>query len=329
MFEELIKTIRSLEGTRTVTVEVPSDEHGYFDRECPASDCLFVFKVFREDWKNIVRDEEVFCPFCRHTATSDKWWTQEQVGYTKEVALAKIKGEINTAMRRDAQRWNQRQSRNSFLRITMDIKAASSIELPSATVEAMRLKVTCRKCSCRYAVIGSAYFCPSCGTNTVVENFEQSVQAQLASLDAIPHLRQAITDKDALENAVRVLIESALKNAVTIFQCVTEAMFERQPTPPSVRRNAFQNLSEGSVLWKGSFGKGYDAYLNAPELQTLNRYFQQRHSLVHKDGIVDNDYITRSGDTSYQAGQRMVIREPAARECLSLVVKLVAGLKTP
>lgn len=59
------------------------------------------------------------------------------------------------------------------------------------------------------------------------------------------------------------------------------------------------------------------------------RYFQQRHSLAHKDGIIDSDYIARSADSTYQAGQRLVVKQAAVRECLALVVKLVMGMKSP
>jgi Zn finger protein HypA/HybF involved in hydrogenase expression len=37
--------------------------------------------------------------------------------------------------------------------------------LPPAAAEPMRLKITCPECSCRYAVIGAAFFCPACGHN--------------------------------------------------------------------------------------------------------------------------------------------------------------------
>lgn len=57
------------------------------------------------------------------------------------------------------------------------------------------------------------------------------------------------------------------------------------------------------------------------------RYFQQRHLLAHRKGLIDEDYLSRSGDTAYRVGQRLVIREAAARECVALVRKLGAALQ--
>ena len=39
---------------------------------------------------------------------------------------------------------------------------------------------------------------------------------------------------------------------------------------------------------------------------------------------MDEDYISRSGDTTYRLGQRLVIREAAVRECVKLIEKLTA-----
>lgn len=47
---------------------------------------------------------------------------------------------------------------------------------------------------------------------------------------------------------------------------------------------------------------------------------------AHTQGLVDADYIARNGDMAYRAGQRLVIRETAVRESLTLIEKLAAGM---
>jgi hypothetical protein len=113
---------------------------------------------------------------------------------------------------------------------------------------------------------------------------------------------------------------------VTAFQRYAEVLYARCPSASAARRNAFQNLVEGSNLWAAAFGKCYDDHLDGAELAALTRAFQQRHLLAHTQGVVDRDYIARSGDTSYRPGQRLVIRGAAVRACLDLIEKLAAAM---
>lgn len=328
MFDELSRILRQLDGQKiTVTPDIAVDEDGYIDRECPHDDCMFEFKVHDQDWREIVRDEEVFCPFCGHAADAQKWWTTEQIEKIQEQALAQVKGTINQAMRRDAEAFNRRQRKGSFITVKMKVESGlREIVLPAAAAEPMRLKLTCEECSCRFAVIGSAFFCPSCGHNSADRVFRQSLNAIRASLDAIPAIRSGISDADASENTIRLLTEAGLQNVVMAFQRFAEAHYQRQPDPIRVRRNAFQNLSEGSQLWRTAFGRGFDDHLSTSELTELARLFQQRHLLAHCEGIVDADYISRSGDPTYREGQRLVIRESVVRMALQLVEKLSVGM---
>lgn len=328
MFEETIRLLRQLEGQTTISVSMSDDEEGYFDRECPSQECLFQFKIHGEDWKEKVRDEEVFCPFCGHTANADSWWTQEQLEHAKQAALAKVRSTLGGALRRDAAIWNRRQPRHSFISMTMKVDSRPQhVLLPPAAAEAMRLKITCPACACRYAVIGAAYFCPACGHNAADQVFAFTITGIRQSLDALDTVRAAIPNRDAAESTARLIVENSLQNAVTAFQRCAEALFASLPSGSESRRNAFQNLSEGSQLWETATGKGYRDHLSEEELKRLTRAFQQRHLLAHTQGLVDEDYIIRSGDTLYRVGQRIVVRTEMVRDTVDLIEKLIGGLQ--
>lgn len=327
MFDDLLRELRRLEQPQQIRVSMPSDEEGYFDRECPSPECLFTFKVHEDDWRDKVRDEEVFCPFCGHTADSRKWLTQDQLEHAKKAASAHMRQRIGHAMKRDADSWNRRRPRNSFIRITLQVNnRPQPVLLPAAAAESMRLKITCPACSCRYAVIGIAFFCPACGHNSAELLFGQSIVIIRNALDALPAVRAGISDRDTAGATARLIVESGLQNAVTAFQRYAEALYARRPSAPAARRNAFQNLAEGNARWRAAFGKQYSDHLDGGELAVLMRMFQQRHLLAHRQGLVDEDYLTRSGDTSYRIGQRVVVREAAVHECLLLIEKLAAGM---
>jgi hypothetical protein len=221
------------------------------------------------------------------------------VEYARKAVFAQVQQRIRSAMKHDADQWNRRQSHNSFIRITLNVdNRPLPVLLPVEAVESMRLKIPCPACDCRYAVIGAAFFCPACGHSAAEQVFTQSLTGIRNTLTAIHMVRGSITDRDTAETTIRMVIDNGLQNAVTAFQRYAEALYERFPSWPSARRNTFQNLNAGSALWQSVTGKGYQQYLTAAELEKLERYFQQRHLLAHRQGIVDADYVAKSGDNS-------------------------------
>ena len=74
---------------------------------------------------------------------------------------------------------------------------------PVSAAEPMRFQITCSACACRYAVIGSAFFCPNCGHNDAERMFHQSISRIQKTLDALPELLPAIADRDTAENMRR------------------------------------------------------------------------------------------------------------------------------
>ena len=327
MFEDTLRALQRLAEAQN-TISFSSDQEGYFDRECPSQECLAQFKVFMADWKEKVRDEEVFCPFCRHTADAKQWWTQEQSAHINSVVRATVGGAIHDALRSDSERWNRQQPRGGLISMRMHVESRSrDVPVPLEVAAPMQLKITCSSCGCRYAVVGAAYFCPACGHNSADQMFTLSVTGIRHSLDALNTVRNAIVDPDAAENTVRLIVESSLQNAVSAFQRCAEALYTAIPGTGRIRRNAFQNLTEGSALWASAMTAGYDAHLSPTELARLHIAFQQRHLLAHTQGVVDADYVSKTGDTRYQPGQRVVVREEVVREALDLIEKLINGMR--
>ena len=49
MFDNIIQELKKLERGIPVSVSVPIDNDGYFDRRCPSEACQVDFKVLMED----------------------------------------------------------------------------------------------------------------------------------------------------------------------------------------------------------------------------------------------------------------------------------------
>lgn len=326
MFKDLRRELRRLEGPNLIPVSIQSDDDGYLDRQCQSVECMFEFKVHMEDWLERIQ-ERVVCPFCGHVDKPENWNTEEQSEYLRKVALSHVSQRLNPALRRDAQRWNRSQPRGGFITMTMKVDGRPRrVPVPPSAADPMRLRIGCSQCGCRYAVVGAAFFCPGCGQNDAEVLFDLAISGIRGALQAIPQVRAAISDPDTSENVVRSLIENGLQSSVTAFQSYVEALYSQLAPDSKPRRNAFQNLSEGSELWHDAVGRHYSEYLSTTEMTVLKRAFQQRHLLAHTQGIVDQDYITHSGDGSHQVGQRVVVRDSTVEDYLDAIQKLAKGL---
>jgi len=328
MFEDLIKEIERMNG-QSVSVPIESDEKGYIDKQCPNEDCEFIFKVNKEDWANIFKDEAVWCPLCRHEATADQWFTIEHVEHAKAEALNVVKGKINNALRSGAQKFNRRQPKNSFISMSMKVNGGTKRThiIPAKAAESMQLEIQCEKCDSRFAVIGSAYFCPACGYNSVTRTFYDSLRKIRTKKDNVEVVRTALIDstgKDEAELTCRSLIETCISDGVVAFQKYCEGMYEPYGKSPF---NVFQRLEDGSKLWEKAVKKGYASWLTEGELKVLSILFQKRHLLSHNEGIVDLKYIQKSGDTSYKEGQRLVIVDRDVDHLIVALEKLANGIQ--
>lgn len=334
MFDETIQRLEELEGGVQVPIQMPLDDKGYFDRQCPSEECRAEFKVLFDDWRDKVRDEVVFCPICRQESPSTEWNTEAQTEYIKNAAMAHLMGVVDDALHRDAEDFNRRQPRGGFITMSMSYTPdPTPIVVPPDVAEAMRQEYACELCGCRYSAIGAAFFCPACGHNSARSTFATAIQTVRAAIATIPAVREAVTaatDPDTAADTVRHILENGLVKLVASFQRYAEAVFLALPNASSfaVRKNLFQNLADSSQRWRDATGKGYEDLVTADEMRELRMCFQQRHLLAHREGMVDQDYIDRSGDHSYSVGQRLVVKEVAVLRLADMVEKLGAAILT-
>ncbi len=320
---------RNLPKNFKMKIDIPADKDGYLDRTCPNDVCKATFKVLVSDWKDKVRDEEVFCPVCGHAAESNQWFSEEQIEHAKSRLLMDFMPMLDADMKRMTNDFNSRVPKNGLIKLSMSYKLSRPVAVvPLIAAELMNQRYTCELCGCRYAAIGAAFFCPSCGHNSA----HTALKETLLTIRKLPEVRVALEsglNRDAAENTLRLLLEENMGKLVSSFQRFAEVTFELLPNPNAVspRRNLFQNLSQSSDLWEQTIGVRYEAMLTTVEWEQLQRYFQQRHVLAHKDGIVDEDYLKKTGDGQYRSGQRLVVRESEVMHFTDLVEKLITALQ--
>lgn len=310
---------------------IPLDDDGYWDRLCPGPNCGAEFKVLFRDWRDKVPEETAFCPVCRHSASPSDFNTPAQSEYIRQTALRYVQQSVSEAFQKTVR--SQRPARRGLISLTLTYKPAPPIvALPPDVAESLRQKFTCEACGCRYAAVGAAFFCPACGHNSAISTFHDTVSTVRSAIASLPQLRDtlaATSDTDTAERTVLSLVEDCLGRGVAAFQRLAEALVHRLPDAAAsgLRRNVFQNLEQGSQLWRQHTGQSYEDILDAGEMADLIKLFQQRHLLAHTGGIVDAGYVQKSGDSSYAVGQRLVIQPAHVLRLFELLEKLAVGLR--
>lgn len=331
MFEKLIRELEKME--KGVSIPILADDEGYIDKECPSINCLFQFKVFEKDWADVCKDEAVYCPKCGHSAPVDSFWTTAQIENSEKQGMKYFNAKINKALSANAKEFNKRQPKNSFINMSMSYKSSMSSNyyiLPIPAEKELTQKITCSKCLTRYSVLGSAFFCPRCGYNSVLETYENSIlkiESKMKNLDVI---REAVVkvSADEAEITIQSLIESGLSDGVVAFQRFCELTYKNMANEDQkIKANAFQNLEIGGKYWLGVYGESYENWLSRKEFQRLIVLFQQRHLLAHCEGIVDEKYMLNSGDSTYSLNQRIVVKKKDVLELVELIKKIINKIR--
>jgi uncharacterized Zn finger protein (UPF0148 family) len=336
MFDDIIREMKKLSEPRQVRISIPLDDKGFYDRECPNSECGGAFKVLFEDWRDKVTDECVFCPFCRHEAKSDQWHTEAQAEHIRTAALADMSRLVQGALKKGVSRSRPTHIKGGLIGLSMSLsyKPGQIPTIVSAEAsDELRQEFTCEECNCRYASLGASFFCPACGHNSATSSFDNTLDTVKKTASALEPMRVTLeqtVNADTARDAVRQLLEDQFSRLVGAFERLNEALFEKLPNASQFPKQGaiFQRVDDASQLWQQASGKSYSDFLAAGDIQRIKLLFQRRHVLSHRQGIVDQAYITKSGDRSYAVGQRLVVRDAEVLELVDLLGKLATGLRS-
>ncbi|MBS1724644.1 MAG: hypothetical protein JSS66_17005 [Armatimonadetes bacterium] len=312
-----------------IEVRVETDEKGFLDRKCPHENCGEHFKVLLKDWKDKVPDAKAYCPICGGSARSTEWNTPEQERSFSDQAHNHVSQLIADANEKDVSAFNSRQPSGGFISMRMEHRRGLLLPtLPSRARDAFEQEFQCEQCACQYSSVGAAFFCPACGHNSAGSQYWAALEAVRKLLDGVEELRAHLEQsvgRDGARDIVRLLVENTATKLVGSFQRFAEVRYS-EIAGQIPRRNVFQGVAAGSDLWLAVTGSSYESLIGPTDLATISRLFQQRHLFAHRDGIVDQDYVDRSGDRRFSPGQRLIVSVDEVRRVLDVLDRLARGM---
>lgn len=282
-----------------VSVSIQSDADGYTGRECPNRDCEGYFKVtFGTGLKG--EGLPCHCPYCGHTESHDHFWTKAQIEYAKSVALRKVM----QAVQKDLKAMEFDIKPKGMLGIGMSLKVKDGRLPPLRHYREKRLEteVVCDHCTLKYMIYGVFAFCPDCRTHNSLQILVKNLELAEKQVDLASQVHAELSNH---------LIADALENAVASFDGFgREACRVNAPKandPAKAEKISFQNPTGARTNVQQLFGNDFAQNIDAADWEFINGCAQKRHLLAHNMGVVDQHYLTKTGDRTAVEGRKVQI----------------------
>lgn len=303
-----MKNLRNL-GSQ-FSISLPPDEEGFIGRECPVAECEGYFKVQPGTG---LKGESLpcHCPYCGHGADTDKFFTKAQVEYAKSVEMREVTGALLKDLK--SLEFNHR-PRGAFgisfsMKVTGQPTAIRCYREPKLETE-----VVCVKCTLHYTIYGVFGFCPDCAVHNSLQILNKNLELVLKLL-AVAETQEA--------QVAQHLVENALEDCVSAFDGfgreTCRVFAAKSDKPEKAAEIRFQNIAAARDRVKEQFSVDFAATAAHEDWKHIMRAFQKRHLLAHKMGVVDDDYLSATGDSPSLLGRKVSI---AAEEVRELVARL-------
>lgn len=312
-------SMRRLDDPNTISISIPlkADKDGYIGRECP--DCHKYFKVTPGTG---LKDSSLpcTCPYCGRKGPSNDFFTRDQIEYAKSVMVQHIEGDLNNMFKK--LEFDTGPVGPFGIGMSLKVDHWSAPPLHMYGEKDLETYVECPSCSLKYAVYGVFAYCPDCGQHNSLQILTRNLDIVLKELDMA-----ASSDAD-IHTA---LVANALEDCVSSFDgfgrevCHIHAA-DAIANTTKADSFSFQSLSGARAMVRSVFGIDFATACTTDDWNAAVRGFQKRHVLNHKSGVVDEEYVRKSGDTATPVGQRLVIEPTEVRELTRILLTLGTSL---
>lgn len=299
-----------------ISVPIEADEEGFTGRECP--ECEGYFKI---EFGTGLEGEDLpcRCPYCGHSASHDEFWTKAQIEYAQSVALHTLSDALHKDLK--AMEFETKPKGPFGIGISMKVKPGRPIPIHYYREEDLETEITCESCTLRYSVFGVFGFCPDCGQHN-------SLQILNSNLDLIGKMIALAGTSDA--EISEKLIENSLEDCVSAFDGFgrewSRVYASRSNKLEKDKALSFQNLEKANAQLNKQFGMKLDEAVGNVVWRRAITGFQKRHLLAHKMGVIDQEYIDRSGDNSLPAGRKVRVTSTDLTDLVDAIRKLAEAM---
>jgi endogenous inhibitor of DNA gyrase (YacG/DUF329 family) len=296
----------------SVLAYIQSDGQGMWGRNCPVCQ-----KYFRTT--HVMSD--TFCPYCSEPASSLDFVSKDQrnylIAFYGAFARALI-GRKNTSL--------------DMADITDQTPAWHYSE------EKQQFHFTCDTpdCHTQTDILGNYGYCPRCGRTNARKLFSERVDKMLAR---ITETKRAVSDRRERST----VWEKMVVDTISDFEYLAKHLRRKLLCFPMTenRKKELENVnfqkplraSESLKQWFDVSMLEWPGSATTPkrqvaesELPFIKMMIQKRHILVHNGGIVDQEYLDLSGDTSVRLDEHIDISSRDTKRFIDDVRQMATNL---
>ncbi|MDP1968937.1 MAG: hypothetical protein Q8K31_07110 [Burkholderiaceae bacterium] len=286
-----------------VSVKIEPDVDGYTGRECPACERYFKIKF----GTGLPGEPDCHCPYCNHTGPQSVFWTKQQIAYAQSVAIRQLSGRFLKQLKRLEHRPDPR----ALFSIGITVEG-SPTPIAYYREEELEERVTCAACTMEYTIYGAFGFCPDCGVHNSLQIVKANLEMVLKVLDLAQEAPVDIASK---------LIDNALEDAVSSFDG-----FGREHCGTLPFKISFQSIDGAQDKLLRETGFDLANSLDASAWGFVTEQFQKRHLLAHRLGIIDADYVSKTGCAPSLLGRKVTITDGDVRTLVTRLQILAEAL---
>lgn len=286
-----------------ISVKIEADSDGYTGRECPM--CAKYFKI--KFGTGLPGSPPCHCPYCNYTGSQKEFWTKHQIEYARSVAIHQLSGQFLTELKKLERRPDPR----AMISIGIRVKGTPT-PIAYYLEEELEERVTCSACTMEYTIYGAFGFCPDCGVHNSLQIVNANFDLVLKALD----LAQAAPAELAAK-----LIDNALEDAVSCFDA-----FGREHCATQPFKISFQSIEAAKDKLVRPTGFDLAAALDGGAWHFVTVQFQKRHLLAHKLGVIDAEYVSKTGCAPSLIGRKVTITDGDVRALVTYLKNLAEAL---
>lgn len=317
----------------TMSISLPTDEDGRRAHECPDESCSPGYFKVMPGTGITGGQESIFCPYCRKEEAPDKFFTEEQIRFAKDIAIREAHDGMERILKEalGLGASGRKKIEGGLFSVEMSLTPSHRPMVRRPFEEEVRRDVICPHCGLNQSVYGLAIWCSDCGKDIFLTHVQAELFVVKSMLADVERRRETLGNRVAAKD-----LENCLEDTVSIFEAVLKAIVRRFMSNNGNSRedidkffkkigNAFQNIKKSEDVFLTSLNLVLFDALQKNDIDLFESIFEKRHPITHNLGVIDKKYIEKAR-TAEKEGKEVYVSAQEVEQSITFSLQTFQSL---